>query len=94
MARTSAAGSVGQAAPGPSLAVDFDALLAELRTTRQAANEGYTTEELRERFGWSVPRCTKIIRAAMASGRCRRARKVVEALDGRMANVPAYVFEG
>jgi len=51
------------------------ASLAELQAKRQVANEGDTTEELRERFGWSVPRCAKIIRAALAAGKCRRREK-------------------
>ena len=79
----------------PSVTHDIEALFAELsRRPQDAPGQGLTSAELRAKLDLSLPGVTAFIKAAMAAGRCRCVKKVQKAMDGRLARVPAYVFEG
>lgn len=80
-------------APGAraGVAVDLAALLDSLRT--EQPGEGYTVAEISERMGWNTDRTRREIKRLLASGRGRATRKAVQAMDGRIMQVPSYVFE-
>ncbi|EHJ49522.1 hypothetical protein DFW101_3526 [Solidesulfovibrio carbinoliphilus subsp. oakridgensis] len=74
------------------MTMDFDALFAGLAF--QVGGDGYTTAEIMEQTGMSPELTRRRIKQALAAGLCRVGRKLVQRIDGRVAPVPAYVFEG
>lgn len=91
MAAASSSGQGRSASASKALAVDLAALFAELAAT-PAASEGVTTAELREQYGWSVPKARGFIQAALKHGKASVVRKQIMAMDGRLTSVSAYVF--
>ena len=79
-------------APGsrPGVTVNFVALLSRLGTA--STGEGATTTEIAEAMGCGVEKVRKLIKQAIADGKCRATRKTVTTIAGTQSTAVSYVL--
>lgn len=79
-------------APGSraGVTVDFVALLSRLGTA--STGEGATTTEIAESMGCGVDNVRKLIKQAIADGKCRATRKAVTTIAGTQSTAVSYVL--
>lgn len=86
--------SGGSAAGGKTLIFDAEAMVKLLasQTTATGRGEGMTSSELAEKMGFGQDKVRKLLKMAVASGKCRVTRKTVQTMAGTNTVVPSYVL--
>lgn len=84
----------GSAAGGKSLIFDAEAMVKLLasQATATGRGEGMTSSELAEKMGFGQDKVRKLLKMAVASGKCRVTRKTVQTMTGTNTVVPSYVL--
>ena len=84
----------GSTAGGKSLIFDAEAMVKLLanQATATGRGEGMTSSELAEKMGFGQDKVRKLLKMAVASGKCRVTRKTVQTMAGTNTVVPSYVL--